>query len=45
MSTAEEIEEFRSFEYEKGGCMKTVLKEKKLKKRSSKKDKESSYAT
>lgn len=38
MTTAEEIEAFRNFEYEKGGCLKTVMKEKKLKKRGSKKD-------
>lgn len=28
MSLDEEIEAFRTFEYEKGGCLKTVLKEK-----------------
>ncbi len=40
MSTEEEIESFRNFEYEKGGCLKTVMKEKKVKKRSSKKEKD-----
>lgn len=41
MSSKEEIEQFRIFEYDKGGCLKTVMKEKKsLKKKSSKKEKD-----
>ena len=41
MSVEEEIEGFRTFEYEKGGCLKTVLKEKRQqKKRSSKKERD-----
>lgn len=33
LSASEEMEQFRVFEYERGGCMKTALREKKLKKR------------
>lgn len=42
MSTEQEIEQYRIFEYEKGGCLKTVLKERKFlqKKKQSNKIKE-----
>jgi hypothetical protein len=45
MTMEEEIEGYRAFEYEKGGCLKSVLKEKKIKKRGSKKDRETSVNT
>ena len=41
LSREEEIEKFRVFEYEKGGCLKTAMREMKLKKRPSKKEKDS----
>ncbi len=38
MSQAEEIEQFRQFEYEKGGCLKTIQKEKKVRKKKKDRD-------
>jgi hypothetical protein len=35
MSTEEEIEAFRAFEYDRGGNLKTVLREKRVKKQKS----------
>ena len=38
MTSEEEQERFRTFEYDKGGCLKTAMREKKIKKKVPKKD-------